>query len=371
MKVAHLIGTLGSGGAEILVLNILKNAVISNIDCICIFRKEGNLSKEFANTQKQIINLSPQNKFDIYYLLRLRNCIKTNNIDIIHTHQIIDTLFAKIATMFTKTKIIQTYHGHGFFYKLKSKFIRRLVANRTNLNLFVSKTQLNYYKQNYSYFDFSKCKVLHNGISFSQLLQATDKNPLSEFSIDNRILILGTVGNFSNGRDQMTICRFLALLNKQSINFKFFFVGAQNKSEPELYDNCIKFCEHNNLLQCVHFVGRKNNIPQILKQLDVFVYSTAHDTFGIAVVEAMNARIPVFINDWKVFKEITENGKYATLYKTKDEHDLLNKFNEYLKNPQPYFDKAIKASEYVRSKFDIKTHISNLEKIYAKLIQEK
>ena len=97
-----------------------------------------------------------------------------------------------------------------------------------------------------------------------------------------------------------------------------------------MYDECVTYCQQNSLLDKVSFLGSRDDVPTILQQLDAFVYATDHDTFGIGVVEAMAVGIPVFVNDWEVMTEITDNGKFATLYKSKDEKDLLRHFLLFL-----------------------------------------
>jgi glycosyltransferase involved in cell wall biosynthesis len=118
---------------------------------------------------------------------------------------------------------------------------------------------------------------------------------------------------------------------------------------------------------CVHFLGSRNDVPAIVENIDAFIYSTDHDTFGIAVVEAMAAGVPVFVNDWEVMIEITNNGEWATIYKTKDEQDLLEKFSIFLQNRDEYAEEAKKTMKLVREKFSIEHHIQELEKVYSVL----
>ena len=149
------------------------------------------------------------------------------------------------------------------------------------------------------------------------------------------------VGNFNPGRDQMTVCKFLNKLKETDADFHFLFVGKRVESCAERYDDCVRYCKENGLEWNVSFLGVRNDVPQILSQLDAFIYSTEHDTFGIAVVEAIATGIPVFVNDWKVMREITEDGKLAKLYKTKDFNELLEKFNVFLHNKEKYQKQAI------------------------------
>ena len=210
-------------------------------------------------------------------------------------------------------------------------------------------------------------RVIHQMTSSHQMNTSRISNNIrEELQLSSHTLLLGTVGNFVPGRDQLSICRFLEKLNDTKIDFHFLFIGKRDKKMPQLYDNCVNYCQQNNLLDKVSFLGSRNDVPDLLSQLDAFVYSTDHDTFGIAVVEAMAVGLPVFVNDWGVMKEITDNGKLATLYKTKDESDLLQQFMLFLQNKETYKTKVLEASRFVREKYSIEKHIQNLKEVYSR-----
>jgi glycosyltransferase involved in cell wall biosynthesis len=248
----------------------------------------------------------------------------------------------------------------------------------------VSDTQRIYYQEKYR-LKAEKQKVVYNGISFEKLdvgltsTLATDSMTLShtisngktklhtELHLSSKTLLLGAVGNFNDVRDQLTTCRFLKLLNEKKVDFHFVFVGKKIESSLELYNDCVRYCEENDLMEVVSFLGTRNDVPQILNELDAFIYSTNHDTFGIAVIEAMAVGIPVFVNDWEVMKETTQNGKYANLYKTKDESDLLRIFMLFMDKKDSYQIKADKGAYYVCEKFNIEKHIKNLKSLYLTL----
>ena len=130
------------------------------------------------------------------------------------------------------------------------------------------------------------------------------------------------------------------------------------------WDNCINYCVENELEKNVFFLGTRQDIPGLLNQINAFVYSSSHDTFGIAVIEAMACGIPVIVNDWEVMMEITENGNYAEIFKSKDPKNLSHKIFEFISNGFLYNDRAKKIKPIIKEKYNITNYLQNLKILY-------
>ncbi|MGM9506798.1 glycosyltransferase family 4 protein [Larkinella sp. GY13] len=368
-KVAYLLGALDRGGTETLLLDTLMQSASLELDCFLIHRKNGTLLPQFQGTGISLYYLPFNIFFDFTYLLKLRKLFKKEGVQIVHAHLPLDAFLAYWACLGLDIKLILSFHGYDFGY---SKFARNMVgfiSKRTNANLFVSFHLLEYYVSQYCLERYQdKQKFIYNGISFSKFLNFPQVSIRQELGLSAETLLLGCIGNFVIGRDQLTVCKFLAELSNKGIDYHFVFVGARNDNDPSLFDACVKFCEDNNLLHSVHFLGGRSDIPSILKELDAFVYASDHDTFGIAVVEAMAMGVPVFVNDWKVMQEITEQGTFANLYRTKDVNDMLEKFLPFLSDRLSFRRIAEKNAVHVRKKYSIQNHIKNLNTIYKKLL---
>ena len=377
MKIAYLLGSLNRGGTETLLLDVFRNAAANQLDAIAIYRKSGVLESDFINSTVQLYKL-PFQKNVFNYFFRLRRLLINQDIKQVHAQQPLDALLAWIATTGLDMKIILTLHGYDLQESSLGKLILSFILKRTDTNIYVSNAQRAYYQQKYR-LDENKQRVVYNGISFKKFdgvkSASTHSMTLShtmskedmlrdELKLTPDTMLFGTVGNFLPGRDQLTICKFLKLLKKEDVLFQFVFVGKKVEHSANLYDDCVNYCRQNNLLENVSFLGSRDDVPDILSQLDAFVYATDHDTFGIGVVEAMAVGIPVFVNDWQVMSEITDSGKYATLYKTKDEQDLLRHFLLFLQDRTDFMTKAANASSFVRHKYSIEKHIERLKKIY-------
>ena len=364
MKVAYLLGSLNRGGTETLMLDICQNLKKTDFDAMVIYRKGGVLEQEFLQSGIPIYKLNP-GKNPLKYLWKLRKMIADSHVDVIHAQQPLDTLYARIACIGLNKKIFLTFHGFDFNI---SNVLIRLIIRLTDKNIFVSHYQREYYISKY-HLKPAKQTVVYNGINFGKFFLTDEKNAdmelRKELKIKDTTLLLGMVGNFNVVRDQLTVCRFLKLLREQNIDFHFVFIGKRVDCSPQRYDDCVSYCDENNLSRFVSFPGVRKDVPHILSQLDAFIYATDHDTFGIAVVEAMAAGVPVFVNDWEVMREISDDGKQVTLYKTKDQEDLIEKFMLFLQNRETEKMKARETAILVREKYSIEKHLKNLKLVYS------
>jgi len=369
MKVAFLLGSLSRGGTETLVLDVFRNADKANFEFFGIHRKYGPLKEDFYSTKPKFVLCSPQGKRIFSYIFRLRGILKNEGVDVVHAQQFLDAVYAHFACLGTGIKVVETFHGYDVGIKGLNRWLIHKTFGWCNAICFVSGEEMRYYLDKYGHKYADKCYVVYNGVNFDKLIPKIYNKKSPSATNANEKLKVGAVGNFVAGRQQNTLVNFLHLLDKESVDFDFYFVGRRDEKEPWRYDNCVKYCEENGLMDKVHFLGSRNDVPQLLASWDVFMYSTSHDTFGIAVVEAIATGLPTFVNDWEVMKEITEEGKLATLYKTNDPADLLRIFKDYLANKNKYEMMALENCAIIRNKFSIEQHIVRLNEVYGLVLR--
>lgn len=365
MKIAFLFGSLNRGGLETLLLDVCNNLKVSDFEAVALYRKDGVLRKYFENSGVKFTFL-PKGKNILAYIFQLRSFFNRERITIAHAQQPLDALLAYFASLGTMTKVVLTLHGFDF---TGGKKLLSFILPKTIANFYVSKYQQEYYINAYQLKPNNQY-VVYNGINFSKigLVDKLQKRSLKEeLSLSDRTILMGMIGNFNPGRNQFFVCQFLKMMKDKDIDFHFVFVGKRIENSVERYDNCVDYCKQHNLMANVSFLGVREDVPDILSLLDAFVYATEHDTFGIAVVEAIAAGIPVFVNDWEVMREITNEGKLANLYKTDNKSDLLEKFILFLQDKDAYKQKALQNAIVVREKFSIEKHIQELKKLYQSL----
>lgn len=361
MKVAYLLGSLNRGGAETLLLDVFRNADKANYDFIGIHRHSGEYKDDFYATDKKLYFLQPKRWRIVSYLLKLRKILKSESISVIHTQMAIDAIYARLATIGLPIRVVLTFHGFDMGANVLTKLRNRIAIRFADKICFVSECEKRDYEQKYPI--NNKGCVVYNGIDFAKI----ERYQISKTrSTKDDEIKLCCVGSFGSGRSQMVICKALGVLKNKGIELEFYFVGGKRIAEPKLYNECFDYCQNHNLTK-IHFMGVRSDVYELENIMDGFVYSTVHDTFGIAVVEAMAVGLPVIVNDWEVMKEITKDGKWATLYKTENVEDCAHKIEDLLNNLEARKVEAKEISKQVREEYSIKKHIERLTEIYNSL----
>jgi glycosyltransferase involved in cell wall biosynthesis len=348
-----------------LLLNCFKHQASVDLKMSLMHRKDGAIKDAFYVLAKSAKYLKPRLPFDPIYLFKLRKEIKQLKPDIIHAMQALDLIYAAFATVGLKIPLVITFHGFPSRQQsLYEKLLLKLSFSFANKLLFVSKFQQSWYHKEYDLTENKQLSV-YNGVDFNRF----GKKQMDVIDTPSHKWKFGSVGNFTSGRDPFFLCQLAFLLKQKGINFSLELVGLQDAKQPNLYSNCVEFVKSNGLNEQVFFLGSRSDIPELLLSWDAFLYATNHDTFGLALVEAMGSGLPVFVNDWPVMQEITKNGELGYVYETSNIDSLFLKLSDFFDNSSLYQHNAIQKINLVRELYGIEKHLSALNELYNQLIK--
>lgn len=366
MKVAFFIGGLNRGGTETLLLDVFSKKEYTPFEMILIYRNEGNMSDEFRATGVPLFRLKPQGEKTKYFL-ELRNLLKREKVDILHAQTPTNALIGIVSSLFTKTKLVFTFHG--LFTSSNMWFKRHMAMWFSKEVIFVSKYVKDWYSSNSLLFPKNKSNVVYNGINFDKINAIYPEPEFFKDYESDKCVRLAMVGNFMSGRSHIVVCKSLKLLYDKGVrNFHFYFVGKRVEAEAELFDACANYCEANQMTNYVHFIGSRGDVPAILQHIDGFVYSTVRDTFGIAVIEAASSGLPVIANDWVVMKEISQDVNFAQLFETGKEEDCCEKIYCLIEHLEERKEDARRKADAIKKFYSIEKHIDALYAVYQKVI---
>lgn len=379
MKIAYFLGALNRGGAETLILDICRQHANAPYDFVCIYRHDGNMSDEFMASGAPLIRI-PKRGGMLRYILDIRNTLKRERVTIVHSQTPSNTLILAIALLGTGIKIVTTFHGH---FDNISWLVRKIIYDSSSKIICVSKQLKDYTEHLWRLPQNQKIEVVYNGIDFSKFVSSDVKSffDIGHLTSGNEGRIkLCMVGNFVTGRSQQIVVNAIHYLKNNNItDFDFYFIGRRDNKDYIRYDKCVQYCK-NYQLENVHFLGSRDDVPSLLQTMHGYVYSTEHDTFGISVIEALAAKLPIVVNDYEVMQEVCQLNLPPTshairFFKTEDIVDCADKMkmlmeNIYSKDSNLTME-CNQAAEAVREKYSIEEHIKHIYAIYKRVEKKK
>ncbi|MGI8654403.1 MAG: glycosyltransferase [Pyrinomonadaceae bacterium] len=364
-RVLHVLDTLARGGAQMLMLDVCRNASANNLKLTLVATGGGDLEKDFRASGVDFISLPRRSPLDLKLIAQLRKIIRERRIQIVHSHQAVEALPAYLATLGTGVKRVLSFHGGAF--DTRNRMALNFLVPRMDGNISVSKGYLARLEEAEKFNVKKNFRVIHNGVDAKRLDAANRRRPLrAELDLSDSDLLLGMTGNFYPivKKDQLTICKALPQVFASAPHAHFAFVGGRSGTAPELFDDCVNYCREQGIDDRVHFLGKRSDVADVLASLDIFCFSSLEDTFGIAVVEAMMMGLPVVVSDIPPLIEVSGAGIYARTFRVQDADDLAQKLLQLIKDESARRELGAKAKKWALQEFGIDTHIARLNNLY-------
>ena len=365
MKILHVLDRVNRGGAETLVLDVCRNAAAFDME-VMVAAGDGPLLTEFANSGRPLFHLKRRLPFDPLHAAELRRIIRSNAIDVIHTHQAVDALHSLAAAAGLKVPVVLSHHG--IVPDAKNRITTRFVLPRVAHNIVVAGTILRQYDELYGIRFGANTSVLYNGVDTSRL-SPEGGDPRAELGIAHDTPLIGMIGNFypERRKDQMTVCRALPQVLEQLPDVKCLFIGGVEPGAEAKFEKCRRFCDDNGLGASVYFLGRRSDVPDLLSALDIFVFSSFQEGLPIALNEAMLAGVPTVVSDIPPLIEASASGTYSLVFPVGDAAALAERVVGLLNDPAMRSDLAEKAHQFAAANFTIEAHLTKLGELYRSL----
>lgn len=378
MRVLHLLDSLNRGGAETLCLDVCRNARRNSLDLTFAATGGGELEDDFRRSGADFVRLTRTLPLDLKLVGQLRELINEREIEVVHCHQAVEALHAYLATRRSREgtggggrRVARVLSFHLCTADAKNRLALKFLAPRMDACVAVSRELLSCLDAEGKFATGKNFHVVYNGVDAARL-EATDVSGgdvRTELKLTERELLCGMVGNFYADRrkDQLTVCRALPELFARVPEAHFVFAGGHAEDAAPIYQECVNYCRERGIAGRVHFLGTRADVANVLRALDLFVFSSRKDSFGVAVVEAMLAGVPSVVSSIGALLEVTRGGEYASVFRTGDANDLADKIAALASDGARRRELAEQAKRWATREFGIETHIENLLKLYKSL----
>lgn len=293
--------------------------------------------------------------------------IVNNNIDLLHVHYAIPHASAAyMAKMILEKQgkripVITTLHGTDITLVGRDKTFEPVVTFSINESDAITAVSNNLRDETYKHFRIGKnIEVIQNFVDVKRF----NKKPIDAFRkviAPNGEKILLHASNFRKLKRVEDVVHIFARVLK-AVPSKLLFVG--DGPERPIAES---LCRELGICDDTRFVGKQEQIEEILAVSDLFLLTSDYESFGLAALEAMAAGVPVISTNAGGLPEINIDGKTGFLSNVGDVENMSKQAIGLLSNPELL--KQFKANAFAHAQhFDIDRVVPMYEELYNRFL---
>ena len=322
IHVLHVLPTLGVGGLELLTSRVIQELSGHGIhhSVVCL-KGEATIHDRFDDSVPIYCMHAGPNELGLpWRLWWLLHRVRPTVIHVNNWSAWPDVALARLA--FPKPPPL-IFAFHGFSTEGPMPFRRRLtsrmLAHITTHIFTVSEASKQLLTQHVGLPE-DRIEVIPNGIDTERFCPSDNNSSLNE-----DIIIIGTVGSLSPVKNQSLLVRACAELLKKGLPVELRVAGEGHERS-----RLSRLIEELEITDSVHLPGHIEDIPKFLHQLDIFVLPSDSEAHPGALLEAMSCGIPCIATNVGGVPEALAGGRFGWLVQPGDIDGLVKALRELI-----------------------------------------
>jgi glycosyltransferase involved in cell wall biosynthesis len=370
VRVVTLVDTLGGGGAEKYARLIATRLDPERFEStICVSRSPPNPDATARQTLQQLAEagvrffpLGRRAKHDIWVWARLERFLRRERVHILHAHQFGSNVWGTLVGRMARVPVVLA-HEHSWSYEgqpLRRFLDRELVARGADRFIAISREDERRMIE-IERIDPRRTLYMPIGLPSSSTIEGHDVR--AELGIEPGVPVIGSVALLRPQKAHAVLLRATALLAGEWPNIQLLLVGRGPEQEP-----LERLSRELGIEDAVRFLGYRTDVPDVLSALDVAVCSSDFEGTPAAVVEYMEAALPVVSTAVGGVPDLIEPGVHGLLVPPQDPTALAGAIAELLRDPERGRQMGVRGRERRHSEFGIDAMVQRVEALYCELL---
>ena len=391
-RILHVIPTLGSGGAERVLLTYLSQpalnhgfqhlVILTDVADPHVDIPETFLVKLLEEQGVEVVGLGlPGSRNIIKSTVALNSLIRDRKIDLVHSQLVWANISGRLAGRLAGIPVIASFHSTDYapeamqsFHipKWKQELIRRIDSFTTRWfvkkSIAVSKYVASHIEAKLR-LDHSKIQVVYNPIDFRQVRPScigARKKIFDELNLQESTKLILSVGRVIPSKGFMELVEAFSMLDP-SISVCLAIVGAQLDSQHLAKLQAL--ISEKKLENKIFLAGERRNVADWLSAADIFAFPTKYEGLGIALAEAMAAGVACVASDVGPLPELISPERTGILYPLDDINALTQSLTRLLTDHELRKNLGENGQKSILEKFDPENKSQEMDDLYVTVIQ--
>lgn len=263
-----------------------------------------------------------------------------------------------------KIPVITTLHGTDITLVGRDKTYAPVVTFSINESDAITAVSNNLREETYKSFDIKKeIDVIYNFVDVARF----SKKPIDAFRkaiAPNGERVLVHASNFRKVKRVPDVIRMFQKIN-ETIPSRLMMVGDGPERPP-----AEALCRELGVCDQVRFVGKQEQMEEILAISDLFLLPSEYESFGLSALEAMAAHVPVISTNAGGLPEINVDGQTGYMSSTGDVDGMATQAISILQDDDVLNQFKQRAYDHAQA-FDIHHVVPQYERLYDRLYNRR
>lgn len=326
-KILHIIQSLDNGGCENMLLRTLPLLTDEFEHQIITLRRLGELAPHFAEKGISVTTVRWKGFLDIAGYKRLLTAVRQFAPNVAITYlfhaDMMGRLFLQRSLSAPVIPFLRTTYNHPKYFiarlmeKATKSIVPRYLANSEAVkDFYVSKIGV----------PKERIAVIPNGIDtdfFDNITPDPNLRQSLEISPDDFVIIC--VANFHPNKGHRYLLEAFEATYQKHTNVRLLLIG-DGAERNNLERQIVNYQSKENIL----FLGRRTDVPQLLKISDCFVLPTLFEGMSNAIMEAMASGLPVITTDIPENRFLVRNGETGILVAVHSADEIVDNIQKII-----------------------------------------
>jgi glycosyltransferase involved in cell wall biosynthesis len=319
-------------------------------------RVESMKSSKFIQSQKDGSLLK---SFYLNAVPKVKKIIKDFKPDIIHSHYA--SSYGLIGALTNFHPFVLSIWGNDVFDFPRKTFLHKLIfkfiLDKTDYILATSEVMQ---KEAAIYTD-KYVEVLPFGVDIEKFI------PINKGQKNKNTLYIGLIKSLESHYGIEYLIKAFKLVKQKElpVDIKLMIIGSGSIGKK-----LKKLAADLKLQNDIQFIGNISNesAPEYHNKLDIEVYLSVKESFGVSVVEALACEKPVVVSNIGGLNEIVNDGINGFVVESRDYHSAAGKIIELIQNPGLRIIFGKSGRQKVILKYDFNKNVNRMFEIYKSLL---
>jgi glycosyltransferase involved in cell wall biosynthesis len=364
-RILHLTTHLNIGGITSVILGLGEKLVERGHE-IWALSSGGALEAQLGAKGMKVVSLPIRAKSilhpKLYFALpKIIALVKKERFDLIHAHTRVTQVLGSLVSFFARVPMVTTAHGY-----YKPRFGRRLFGCWGKRVIAISPLVAQELEKSHRV-PKSKLRVIFNGMDIEgyrkRVLEAEADAFRRQLGVGSETFLIGCISRLVRDKGHEVLIEAAAKLSKKHDIFLVMIGDGRQKKR------ILDLIQKHKLQKKAALLPARPQLEEVFAALDVFVHpATFKEGFGLTVLEAMAAKIPVVVSDIWAINSIIRNHVNGFLVPPKNAGELSKTLSWVIENQPQAAAIAQNAFEMASSAYSLQRMASEVETVYEEVL---